>query len=48
MSAYQRMAKMYHPDKVATLGKEFRDLAESKMKEINHAYEILKSTSNVF
>ena len=28
----------YHPDKVASLGKEIRELAERKSKEINAAY----------
>jgi DnaJ like chaperone protein len=37
-TAYKKMIKQYHPDKVATLGKEIRDLAESKSKEINGAY----------
>jgi hypothetical protein len=41
--AYHRMAQMYHPDKVATLGPEFRVLAEQRMKEINSAYDVLKS-----
>jgi preprotein translocase subunit Sec63 len=29
---------MYHPDKVASLAAEFRELAEQRMKEINAAY----------
>lgn len=41
-SAYRKLAQMYHPDKVAGLGPEFRELAESRMKEINAAYEQLK------
>jgi cold shock CspA family protein len=41
-AAYHRAAQMYHPDKVATLGPEFRELAERRMKEINAAYEELK------
>jgi len=41
-AAYYKLAQMYHPDKVASLGPEFRTLAESKMKEINAAYELLK------
>jgi DnaJ like chaperone protein len=41
-AAYRQMAQMYHPDKVTTLGPEFRELAERKMKEINKAYEALK------
>jgi hypothetical protein len=39
--AYRRMAKLYHPDKVANLAPEFRQLAELKMKEINTAYQEL-------
>ena len=41
-AAFRRAAQMYHPDKVATLGPEFRELAERRMKEINAAYEELK------
>lgn len=41
-AAYKRMAQMYHPDKVATMALEFRELAERRMKEINTAYEALK------
>ena len=41
-SAYRRMAAQYHPDKVAGLGPELRELAERRMKEINAAYEQLK------
>lgn len=40
-AAYHQMAQMYHPDKVATLAPEFRDLAEARMKEINAAYRSL-------
>ena len=39
--AYRRMAKLYHPDKVASLAQEFRELAELRMKEINAAYHEL-------
>lgn len=42
-SAYRRMAKQYHPDRVADLGPEFRQLAEERMKEINAAYEAVRS-----
>lgn len=42
--AYKRMAQMYHPDKVASLASEFRELAEARMKEINIAYSVLKSS----
>ncbi len=39
--AYRRMAKLYHPDKVASLAPEFQELAERKMKEINSAFQQL-------
>lgn len=37
-SAYRERIGKYHPDKVASLGQELRDLAETKSKEINRAY----------
>ncbi|MBX8465813.1 J domain-containing protein [Deinococcus sp. RIT780] len=40
-AAYRRLAKQYHPDRVASLGPEFRLLAEQRMKQINAAYEAL-------
>jgi len=39
--AYRDRIREYHPDKVASLGKEIRDVAEYKAKEINAAYEYL-------
>ncbi len=39
--AYRKMAKKYHPDIVADLAPEFRELAEKRMKAINAAYEQL-------
>jgi DnaJ like chaperone protein len=41
--AYRRLAGQYHPDKVLHLGREFRELAESRFKEIQAAYQELKS-----
>ena len=41
-AAYRRLVQQYHPDRVATLAPEFRELAEQRMKEINAAYEQLK------
>lgn len=41
-AAYKQKAQMYHPDKVSHLALEFKELAESKMKKINKAYELLK------
>jgi DnaJ-domain-containing protein 1 len=40
---YKRKIREYHPDKVASLGKELKELAEYKSKEINSAYEYAKS-----
>lgn len=36
--AYKSLMSQYHPDKVATLGQELRDVAERKSKEITLAY----------
>ncbi len=41
-AAYKNKAKVYHPDKVASLAAEVRDMAELRMKEINSAYAELK------
>ncbi len=37
--AYRRLMSQYHPDKVASLGRELRELAESKSKQISVAYQ---------
>jgi DnaJ like chaperone protein len=39
---YKRKIREYHPDKVAALGRELRELAEFKSKEINSAYTFAK------
>lgn len=36
--AYRTQMSKYHPDKVASLGKEFKPIAERRSKEINAAY----------
>ena len=36
--AYKKKIRQYHPDKVDSLGGEFKKLAEEKSKEINVAY----------
>ena len=36
--AYKTLISQYHPDKVASLGQELRDVAERKSKEITLAY----------
>lgn len=37
--AYRRLVSQYHPDKVASLGRELQELAESKSKDIAVAYQ---------
>lgn len=37
--AYRQQISQHHPDKVATLGLEIRQLAEARTKEINAAYD---------
>ncbi len=39
--AYRRLASQYHPDKVSHLGPEFREMAETRFKEIQQAYDQL-------
>jgi DnaJ like chaperone protein len=41
-SAYRLLVAKYHPDKVSHLGKEFRELAELRFKEIQEAYDELR------
>ncbi len=43
--AYRRLASQYHPDKVAHLGGEFKELAERRFKEIQEAYQELRAQS---
>ena len=38
-AAYKRRISEYHPDKVARLGDEIREVAERKSKQINAAYD---------
>jgi preprotein translocase subunit Sec63 len=40
-AAYRREIAQYHPDKVAQLGSELRELANEKSKQINEAYSTL-------
>ena len=41
-NAYRRMAKKYHPDKVAHLGSEHQKGAEEKFKKVQEAYILIK------
>src|SRR5215218_617691 len=42
IAAYRKLARAYHPDKVATFEPEVREYSEQRMKEINDAYSELK------
>jgi hypothetical protein len=44
-AAHRRLAQLYHPDKVSTLGPELRELADVRMRELNAAYDFLKHES---
>lgn len=37
-TAYKKMIRQYHPDKVSQMGEEIRKVAEYKSKQINAAY----------
>jgi DnaJ like chaperone protein len=39
--AYRRLVKQFHPDVVAHLGEDFKQLADQKMKAIMQAYQQL-------
>ena len=41
-NAYRRMAKKYHPDKVAHLGSEHQKGAEEKFKKVQEAHILIK------
>jgi hypothetical protein len=43
---YYDLLKENHPDKVDSLGSDFKTLAEKKTKEINSAYEELKKKAS--
>jgi flagellar biosynthesis/type III secretory pathway M-ring protein FliF/YscJ len=45
--AYRERMKEYHPDRVAYLGEELRELAERKAKQINMAFGELKTKYRV-
>lgn len=47
-AAYRKLANQYHPDKVAHLGEEFRQLAEVKFKAIQTAYQELTDKNRNF
>jgi DnaJ-domain-containing protein 1 len=40
--AFRKEISKYHPDRVEGLGKELRELADQKAKEVNRAYTLAK------
>ena len=41
-AAYKSLIKKYHPDLVANLGEEIKELAEQRLKEVNGAFDQAK------
>ncbi len=46
-SAYRKMAKKYHPDKVLHLGQEHQKGAEEKFRKVQEAYEQLQKEKGI-
>lgn len=44
--AYRERLKEYHPDRVASLGPELRELAHCKTVEIQQAWDVLRPKRN--
>ena len=42
-SAYRKLIAQYHPDRVSAMGPEIKEVAETKAKEINEAYEFFRN-----
>ena len=41
-SAYRRLAREHHPDKVASMGDQYQKAAKEKFQKIQEAYEMIK------
>jgi len=49
IAAYRRRIRQYHPDLVANMGHELRELAERRSRQINAAYDLgLKLRSGMY
>jgi hypothetical protein len=46
--AYYKKLMQYHPDRVETLGSELKQLAETRTKELNRAYEIAREARRCY
>ena len=45
--AYRKMANKYHPDKIAHLGDDFKDIAQEKFKSVSEAYQKIKKDREI-
>jgi len=45
--AYRKLIAKYHPDKIDHLGDEFKDIAETKTREINEAYDFFRKKYDI-
>ena len=45
--AYRRMANKFHPDKIAHLGDEYKEIAQDKFKSVSDAYHKIKKDRNI-
>lgn len=43
-SKYRELVKKYHPDKVGHLGAEFRELANTKFRQVQEAFETIEKS----
>ena len=45
--AYRKMANKYHPDKIAHLGDDFKEISQEKFKSVSEAYRKIKKERNI-
>jgi len=45
--AYRKMANKFHPDKIAHLGEDFKDIAQDKFKSVTEAYHKIKKERDI-
>ena len=45
--AYRKIANKFHPDKIAHLGEDFKDIAQEKFKSVTEAYHKIKKERNI-
>jgi DnaJ-class molecular chaperone len=46
-AAYREQSRKNHPDLVSHMSQDFQKLAESKLKQINAAYDVIKKQRNL-